>query len=90
MYQFKIESPYDMHNRTLFDMTINHTTVCGEASYSDGVFTIKPFKEFKDYIDTLLEKGYGLSTGGYFDNVGVFMLSEVSIVKYPRYRMEAV
>ena len=88
MYRFKISSHYTIEDRCVFDMTLNHNTVCGVASYKDGVFVATPDDYHMDFVASKFDDGYRFSTGGYFDNRGIFILTEVSLVRCPRYETE--
>lgn len=88
MCEFSILCDYKIERCNFFDFTIEHSTSLGYASYDGKKFAVHTSKTGKRIIDKIIDAGGGFSHGGMFDNRGYFILSEVSIVMYPRFKTE--
>ena len=88
MCEFSILCEYPIERCNFFDFTIEHSTSLGYASYDGKKFVVHTSKNGKHIIDQIIDAGGGFSHGGMFDNRGYFILSEVSIVMYPRFKTE--
>lgn len=67
-----------------------HQENIGTACFDGDVFTMKCDFEQCESLKELIAKGWGISHCGQFDNRGVLILHEVSIVRCPRFKMEIV
>lgn len=86
MCEFSILCDYDIERCNLFTFKLEHSKTLGYASYDGKKFIVHTSKNGKRIIDNLIDNGGGFSHGGMFDNRGYFILSEVSIVMYPRFK----
>lgn len=86
MCEFSIVCNYNIERRDFFKFEVEHSKALGYASYDGKKFKVYTSKTGKQIIDKLLACGGGFSHGGMFDNRGYFILSEVSIVMYPRFK----
>ena len=86
MCEFDILCNYNIERCNFFNFTIEHSTPLGYASYDGKKFVVHTSKNGKRIIDKIIDNGGGFSHGGMFDNRGYFILSEVSIVMYPRFK----
>lgn len=88
MCEFSILCEYHIERCNFFEFKIEHSKVLGYASYDGKKFVVHTSKNGKRIIDKIIRDGGGFSHGGMFDNRGYFILSEVSIVMYPRFKTE--
>lgn len=88
MCEFSILCNYNIERCNFFNFTIEHSKTIGYASYDGKKFVVHTSKTGKRIIDQIINAGGGFSHGGMFDNRGYFILSEVSIVMYPRFNTE--
>lgn len=88
MCVFSILCNYTIERCDFFKFELEHSKVLGYASYDGEKFIVHTSKTGKCIIDKIINAGGGFSHGGMFDNRGYFILSEVSIVMYPRYKTE--
>ena len=86
MCEFSILCNYNIERCNFFKFELEHSKELGYASYDGGKFVVHTSKNGKSIIDKIINDGGGFSHGGMFDNRGYFILSEVSIVMYPRYK----
>lgn len=86
MCEFSILCEYPIERCEFFEFEIEHDKALGYASYDGEKFTVHTSKNGKHIIDKIISDGGGFSHGGMFDNRGYFILSEVSIVMYPRFK----
>lgn len=86
MCEFSILCNYKIERCNFFKFEIEHSTPLGYASYDGKKFTVHTSENGKRIIDKIIDNGGGFSHGGMFDNRGYFILSEVSIVMYPRFK----
>lgn len=88
MCEFNIFCNYGIERCNFFEFELEHSKEIGYASYDGKKFIVHTSKTGKQIIDEIINAGGGFSHGGMFDNRGYFILSEVSIVKYPRFKTE--
>lgn len=88
MCEFSILCEYPIERCEFFEFEIEHSKELGYASYDGKKFVVHTSKNGKHIIDQIISNGGGFSHGGMFDNRGYFILSEVSIVMYPRFKTE--
>ena len=88
MCEFSILCEYPIERCDFFKFEIEHSKELGYASYDGKKFVVHTSKNGKRIIDKIISDGGGFSHGGMFDNRGYFILSEVSIVMYPRVKTE--
>lgn len=88
MCEFSILCEYPIERCNFFEFEIEHSKDFGYASYDGKKFVVHTSKNGKNIIDKIISDGGGFSHGGMFDNRGYFILSEVSIVMYPRFKTE--
>lgn len=88
MCEFSIVCNYDIERCNFFKFKLEHSKELGYASYDGKTFVVHTSKTGKQIIDKIINDGGGFSHGGMFDNRGYFILSEVSIVTYPRFKTE--
>lgn len=88
MCEFSILCEYPIERCEFFEFEIEHDKALGYASYDGEKFTVHTSKNGKHIIDKIISDGGGFSHGGMFDNRGYFILDEVSIVMYPRFKTE--
>ena len=88
MCEFSILCEYPIERCNFFQFKIEHSKTIGYASYDGKKFVVHTSKNGKSIIDEIINAGGGFSHGGMFDNRGYFILSEVSIVMYPRFKTE--
>ena len=88
MCEFSIVCNYDMERCDFFVFKLEHSKTLGYASYDGEKFIVHTSKTGKRIIDKIMHDGGGFSHGGMFDNRGYFILSEVSIVMYSRFKTE--
>lgn len=86
MCEFSILCEYPIERCEFFEFEIEHSKELGYASYDGKKFVVHTSKNGKHIIDKIISDGGGFSHGGMFDNRGYFILSEVSIVMYPRFK----
>ena len=86
MCEFSILCTYTIERCDFFPLKLEHSKTLGYASYDGEKFTVHTPKNGKKIIDKIIHTGGGFSHGGMFDNRGYFILSEVSIVMYPRFK----
>lgn len=86
--EFSITCGYDIERCNFFKFKLEHSKAIGYASYDGKTFIVHTSKTGKQIIDKIINAGGGFSHGGMFDNRGYFILSEVSIVMYPRFKTE--
>lgn len=86
MCEFSIVCGYTIERCDFFTFKLEHSKTLGYASYDGKKFIVHVSKNGKRIIDKIIHSGGGFSHGGMFDNRGYFILSEVSIVKYPRFK----
>ena len=86
--EFSIACNYDIERCSFFKFTLEHSKALGYASYDGKKFTVHTSKTGKLIIDKIIDDGGGFSHGGMFDNRGYFILNDVSIVMYPRFKTE--
>lgn len=86
MCEFSILCNYKIERCNFFKFEIEHDTSLGYASYDGKKFVVHTSKNGKRIIDKIINDGGGFSHGGMFDNRGYFILNEVSIVMYPRFK----
>lgn len=86
MCEFSILCEYPIERCEFFEFEIEHSKELGYASYDGKKFVVHTSKNGKHIIDQIISDGGGFSHGGMFDNRGYFILSEVSIVMYPRFK----
>lgn len=84
--EFSIACDYDIERCDFFKFKLEHSKELGYASYDGKTFIVHTTKTGKQIIDKIIHDGGGFSHGGMFDNRGYFILSEVSIVTYPRFK----
>lgn len=85
---FKIKVPYTIERRTWLELTSGHSATIGYASFDGETFTAHTTPKMGELIEKTIADGGGFSHSGDFDNRGIFILAEVSIVKYPRFETE--
>ena len=88
MCEFSILCGYKIEQCNFFKFKLEHSKELGYASYDGKKFTVHTSKTGEHIIDQIIDAGGGFSHGGMFDNRGYFILSEVSIVMYPRFNTE--
>ena len=86
MCEFSILCNYPIERCNFFKFEIEHSTSLRYASYDGKKFVVHTSKNGKRIIDQIINAGGGFSHGGMFDNRGYFILSDVSIVMYPRFK----
>lgn len=86
MCEFDIICNYNIERCNFFKFELEHSKTLGYASYNGKKFIVRTSKTGKQIIDKIINAGGGFSHGGMFDNRGYFILSEVSIVTYPRFK----
>ena len=86
MCEFSIVCPYNIERCDFFAFKLEHSKTLGYASYDGKKFIVHVSKNGKLLINKIIDAGGGFSHGGMFDNRGYFILSEVSIVMYPRFK----
>lgn len=86
--EFNILCTYTIERCNFFTFELEHSKTLGYASYDGEKFIVHTSKNGKRIIDKIIHDGGGFSHGGMFDNRGYFILSEVSIVAYPRFKTE--
>lgn len=84
--EFNILCNYTIERCNFFAFKLEHSKTLGYASYDGEKFIVHTSKNGKLIIDKIIDNGGGFSHGGMFDNRGYFILSEVSIVMYPRFK----
>ena len=84
--EFSILCTYTIERCDFFAFKLEHSKTLGYASYDGKKFIVHTSKNSKQIIDKIVHDGGGFSHGGMFDDRGYFMLSEVSIVAYPRFK----
>lgn len=84
--EFSIACPYTIERCDFFAFKLEHSKTLGYASYDGEKFIVHTSKNGKHIIDKIVHTGGGFSHGGMFDNRGYFILNEVSIVAYPRFK----
>lgn len=84
--EFNILCGYTIERCDFFAFKLEHSNPLGYASYDGEKFTVHTSKNGKKIIDKIVNNGGGFSHGGMFDNRGYFILSEVSVVMYPRFK----
>ena len=90
MCEFSILCTYTIERCDFFEFKFEHSKEIGYASYDGKKFIVHTSKTGKQIIDKIIHDGGGFSHGGMFDNRGYFILSEVSIVAYPRFKTEGI
>ena len=88
MCEFSIACEYHIDQCGFFAFKLEHSKALGYASYDGEKFRVHTSKTGTRIIDKIIHGGGGFSHGGMFDNRGYFILSEVSIVMYPRFETE--
>ena len=86
--EFSIVCNYNIERCNFFKFKLEHSKELGYASCDGKTFVVHTSKTGKQIIDKIINYGGGFSHGGMFDNRGYFILSEVSIVTYPRFKTE--
>lgn len=84
--EFSIACNYDIERCNFFMFKLEHSKTLGYASYDGKKFIAHTSKTGKRIVDKIIDDGGGFSHGGMFDNRGYFILNEVSIVAYPRFK----
>lgn len=84
--EFNITCDYNIERCDFFTFKLEHSKALGCASYDGKKFIVHTSKNGKHIIDKIINCGGGFSHGGMFDNRGYFILNEVSIVAYPRFK----
>lgn len=88
MCEFSIVCNYTIERCDFFTFKLEHSKTLGYASYDGKKFIVYTSKTGKLIIDKMIQGDGGFSHSGMFDNRGYFILSEVSIVTYPRFKTE--
>ena len=86
MCEFDIICGYTIDRCDFLKFELEHSKALGYASYDGKKFVVHTSKTGKCIIDKIIHAGGGFSHGGMFDNRGYFILSEVSIAMYPRFK----